>query len=360
LINQIELPLPLPADVDLSDMPFMPMHDVRLMKSKAWLLARNWRGGGPGLGFALMNLWFEAFRSVPCGSLDDDDDMLADKARCDIEIWISYKEKALRGWERHGGRLWHPVICELAWDLWQQRLSGRHEKAVRSHRMSAKRAMDKGIDPPDPPGALDDWLADEYPATFGYQAKLASVSGVPQGIGISDTPGSAAVSQPLDGAEQSNFQGVGTPDNPGCDGHKSECALNIGPKRREGKINTPLTPQQRPADTPQRGKEERRPDDRKAWFGQELRRLENEFRPMLATMLTYLQQPGVAGKYGLVASFNGCWVQRGATGKCEIVAKSKQRADAIVAQHGQWMQHYWPDIVVRHARVDELRARAAG
>lgn len=319
------LPLPLPGDVDLSDLPYMPMHDQRLMKSKAWLLAKNFRGGGPGLGFCLFNLWAEAFRSVPAGSLDDDDDMLADKARCDIEFWSVIKDKALRGWERHGGRLWHPVICELAWDTWLQRLSGRHLKALDSHRAAAKRAMDNGRLPPDPPGGLVEWVADKYPATSAYQVAILVAAG---GARPDDRP----------------------PD-------KIKGPLDFEPKRSEGKVIPPLIPPAVAVDKPETGKEGRTKADRQAWFAKELNRLENEFKFMLPVMLANMQRPGVTGKFGLVQAFKGGWLTRGPGGGAVIVLPSKQRADAVTAQHGDWMRHYWPDLTVRHAKVDELRAR---
>lgn len=321
------LPLPLPGDVDLQDMPFMPLRDKRLMSSRAWLHAKNWRGGGPGLGFCLFNLWVEAFRAVPAGSLEDDDDMLADKARCDIDSWTVYKDKALRGWERHGGRVWHPVVCELAWELWLARLSAKHGKAQDSWRNLAKRAADKGNEPPDPPGSLADWIAANFPATAAYQAALIAAQG-----------GAVASPRPAD---------------------KLENPSDIPPKRSEDKVIPPLPPMAQPVDRPARGKERRTPADGKAWFVTELQRLENEFRPMLPVMLSELQQPGVAGKYRLVNCFKGCWIERAPHGKTAIVARSVQRARAIITEHGPWLNHYWPDLTVRHARVDELRARPA-
>lgn len=327
MTDKAMLPLPLPGDVDLQDMPHMPLQDKRLMSSRSWLHAKNWRGGGPGLGFALFNLWAEAFRSVPAGSLEHDDDMLADKARCDIDTWAAYKDKALRGWERHGGRMWHPVVAEIAWDLWLKRLAARHVKAMESHRSAAKRAMDKGVEPPDPPGGLADFIAAKYPATSAYMSSLSVAHG-----------GAAASPHPAD-----------IPDN----------TSDIEPKRSEGEDKTPLTPQRGPVDRSERGKERGKGGEGKAWFAKELTRLEKEFGPMLPTMLMNLQRPGIVGKYGLVNSFKGCWIQRGANGKAVIVARSAQRAKAIVADHGDWLLHYWPDLTVRHACVDELRARPA-
>jgi hypothetical protein len=324
-MTERRISLPLPSDVDLSDLPFMPLHDKRLVKSRAWLQAKNWRGGGPGLGFCLFNLWVEAFRSVPAGSLEDDDDMLADQARCDIEFWTVIRDKALRGWEKRGGRLWHPVIAELAWDLWLQRLKARHEKALDSHRAAAKRATDAGRMPPDPPGGFHDWMGANYPASFAYQAALVT-------------------------AQARELAKGNPPDNP-------ENRSDIVPKRSEGKGLTPLTPQQRQAEGPERRKDGQEPGGRKRWFTLELTRLENEFRPMLPVMLSQLQRPNAQGKFVLVETFKNCWVERGVGDLAVIVAPSKARVNKIIAEHGAWMRQFWPDLQFRHARVDELRRR---
>lgn len=324
-IAPLKLPLPLPGDVDLSGMPHMPVFDEKLLASRSWLHAKSWRGGGPGLGFCLFNLWAAAFRSVPGGSLEDDDDVLADMARCDIDFWLVIKDKALRGWERHGGRVWHPVICALVWPLWLARLEKRHHLDLDSHRASAKRAMDKGRLPPDPPGGLHEWMAVNYPATYALLVAMKAAQ-----------EGAAAAARPPD---------------------ISKCPPDIDPKRSEGNVIPPLPPAAQPVDEPERGRDRRTLEDRGVWFAKEKHRLLNEFRDMAGVMLSNLQRPGVSGEFGLVQTFKGCWLDRASTGRVEIVVPSKQRADAIVADHGQWIRHYWPELAVRHAKVDELRTR---
>jgi hypothetical protein len=320
--------LPLPPEVDVSDLKFMPLQDNRLMKSRAWLKAKNWRGsGGPGLGFCLLNLWVAAFRTKPAGSLDDDDDMLAEAARCDIGFWQTIKDEAMRGWEQHDGRLWHPVICEIAMELWMSRLAARHIKTLESHRAAAKRAMDRGVEPPDPPGGLLEWMERQYPATAAYQD---------------------AVPRPGDKPERPPDRGGNLPDKT--------------PKQSKGKDIPPFTPQTGHPDAPAlkglEGGATRTPAERKLWFARELNRLENEFSRQLPLMRTYLGTRQASWKYGLVKAFRGCWLG-GATGPPEIVAPSVGQARAILADHGEWLRAHWPNLTVRHARVDELRARKA-
>jgi hypothetical protein len=89
-----------------------------------------WRAG--------LNLWFSAWHSVPAGSLDNDDGALAKGAGLgrDLKSWRKVKATVLRGWiECDDGRLYHPVVSELALESWieklQQRLSSGEGNAKR-------------------------------------------------------------------------------------------------------------------------------------------------------------------------------------------------------------------------------------
>lgn len=105
-----------PPDCDLQDFPFMPLMVARLRKSKAWVKARR----NPALGFYMVNLWMAAWHEVPAGSLEDDDDVLADAAMCETAKWPKVREEVLRGWVKgEDGRLYHPVVCERALEAWQ-------------------------------------------------------------------------------------------------------------------------------------------------------------------------------------------------------------------------------------------------
>jgi len=121
-----DLPMPLlPSDVDLRDFGFMPLQVERLRRSKQWLIAKR----RPEIGFFSINLWMAAWHEVPCGSLEDDDDVLADAAMCSPDKWPSVKEDVLRGWFRcSDGRLYHPVVCEKAADAWSDKLHYRWRK----------------------------------------------------------------------------------------------------------------------------------------------------------------------------------------------------------------------------------------
>lgn len=103
--------------IDLRGLPYMPLYIERLQKSKAWLLCKR----EPEIAFYLMNLWMRAWQEVPAGTIENDDDVLADAAMCDTKRWAKVRDKALRGWTEIGGRLTHPVVSEIAEESWSKR-----------------------------------------------------------------------------------------------------------------------------------------------------------------------------------------------------------------------------------------------
>jgi uncharacterized protein YdaU (DUF1376 family) len=127
------LPAPLvPAGVDLRDFPFMPLEVGRLLRSRTWLHARR----RPEIAFYLVNLWVGAWHEVPAGSLPDDDEVLADVARCTPARWRKLREPVMAAWLRCAdGRLYHPVVAEKALAAWArksaQRAGARKGNAIR-------------------------------------------------------------------------------------------------------------------------------------------------------------------------------------------------------------------------------------
>lgn len=117
------LPDPLvPPDVDLRDFSWMPIEIHRLRRSKAWLICKR----KPELAFYMLNLWTASWHDTPAGSLEDDDDMLADLAMCEPAKWAKVREHAMRGWVKcSDGRLHHPVVAEMALNAWKQKQAQR-------------------------------------------------------------------------------------------------------------------------------------------------------------------------------------------------------------------------------------------
>jgi uncharacterized protein YdaU (DUF1376 family) len=97
-------------EIDVQCLPYMPLHIERLRKSKAWLRCKR----RPELAFYILNLWMRAWHELPAGSIEDDDDVLADAAMCSPEAWAGVKEDVLQGWERRDGRLFHSTVTEIA------------------------------------------------------------------------------------------------------------------------------------------------------------------------------------------------------------------------------------------------------
>ena len=118
---------PVPADLDLSGLEYMPLLITRLRRSKAWLRAKR----RPELGFYMLNLWMAAWMECPCGSLEDDPDVLADAAMCAPEKWDEVKTEVLAGFTKHSdGRLYHPVLAEQAMIAKDKRDKWRTKKRV--------------------------------------------------------------------------------------------------------------------------------------------------------------------------------------------------------------------------------------
>lgn len=116
---------PLPEDLDLSSLEYMPLVIGKLRRSKAWLKAKR----RPELGFYMMNLWTTAWMERPAASLDDDDDVLADAAMCSPEKWGEVREFAMHGFYKcSNGRLYHPFLVEQAEKALDKRLKWREKK----------------------------------------------------------------------------------------------------------------------------------------------------------------------------------------------------------------------------------------
>ena len=132
-----ELPAPLvPAEVDLSGFDYMPLYIERLKMSKAWLACKR----RPQLAFYLINLWTRAFQERPHGSIEDDDDVLADAAMCSPKQWEGLRETVLRGWQKCAdGRLYHPFVAKVVLDSWAARIKHKGQTAAARAALEQKR-----------------------------------------------------------------------------------------------------------------------------------------------------------------------------------------------------------------------------
>lgn len=145
-------PPPVPSDADLTDFKFMPLEVARLRRSKAWLICKR----RPELAFYMLNLWTAAWHERPAGSLEDDDDVLADAAMCSPDKWPKVRADVMRGWVKAAdGRLYHPVVAEKVMDSWHGKVVARWRKECDRVRKENHKRKEKELPPlefpPEPP-----------------------------------------------------------------------------------------------------------------------------------------------------------------------------------------------------------------
>lgn len=135
-------PPPVPPDADLTDFKFMPLEVARLRRSKAWLICKR----RPELAFYMLNLWTAAWHERPAGSLEDDDDVLADAAMCSPDKWPKVRADVLRGWAKASdGRLYHAVVAEKVMDSWHSKAVARWKKECDRIRKENHRRKEKDL-----------------------------------------------------------------------------------------------------------------------------------------------------------------------------------------------------------------------
>lgn len=133
-----------PRDCNLSDFKFMPLEVQRLRKSRAWLICKR----RPELAFYMLNLWTASWHEQPAGSLEDDDDVLADLAMCDPTKWSRLRNDVLRGWVKcSDGRLYNKTVCEKANEAWTSKLVHHYERARERFRKQNKARVTQGLQP---------------------------------------------------------------------------------------------------------------------------------------------------------------------------------------------------------------------
>ena len=139
------LPAPLiPAEVDLRGHEWFPFFPERLRKSKWWRRATDVARARNVM------LWGEAWKSVPAGSLPDDDDELAEAAGfgMDAVAFIAAKAEIMAPWTLcSDGRWYQPTVCEQALNAWDRMDDRRKNARERQARRRAR--VGKGVYLPD-------------------------------------------------------------------------------------------------------------------------------------------------------------------------------------------------------------------
>lgn len=127
---------PYPADTRAKGWRFELDYE-RIEQSDTWRL-----GTKRGLRGTLLLLWYEAWKQTPCGTLPDDDEVLA--ALCDMESeqFAAARQALLRRWwKASDGRLYHPQLMLSVRTM----LDARKVEADRKAAWRAKREAAKGL-----------------------------------------------------------------------------------------------------------------------------------------------------------------------------------------------------------------------
>lgn len=197
-----------PPNCDLSDFAFMPLVIQRLRRSRAWLKCKR----NPALAFYMVNLWTACWHEVPAGSLENDDDVLADFAMCDPAKWAKVKGDVLHGWVLcDDGRLYHPTVSEKARESWDAKLDqrwrtecARIKKHADRHHMTLARPT------------FEEWIADGCPQGGRLPVPRDTSGTEPGHDGESSSKGQGERQGQGDSSEANASAGAGAPpvDNP--------------------------------------------------------------------------------------------------------------------------------------------------
>ena len=119
-----------PANCDLRSFPRMSMDVQRLFGSEFHALTVH----EPDAWGAAVRLWLRSWHEVPAGSLPSSDALLQRLAELRPGVsWPDLKSTILRGWvTASDGRLYHPVVSQIALEAWIDRLASR-EKGERGN-----------------------------------------------------------------------------------------------------------------------------------------------------------------------------------------------------------------------------------
>jgi uncharacterized protein YdaU (DUF1376 family) len=174
-------------DVDVRCLPYMPLQIEQLRKSKTWIRCRR----QPELGFYLMNLWMRAWHEVPAGSIEDDDDVLADAAMCSPEQWEQLRPVLLQGWELHNGRLYHKTVTDLATEGFSKLRKNKQRTEAARKAAEEKRLQDADTDSENPvTDSVTDPVRDTVtgPEGKGREGNIIEPYGSLSGSGPDDAP----------------------------------------------------------------------------------------------------------------------------------------------------------------------------
>ena len=133
---------PYPADTRAKGWRFeLDMEQVR--QSDTWALspaeARPW----------LLLEWAVAWEQTPCGSLPNDDTLIAARLEMPAKMFAKYRAVLLRGWWlADDGRLYHDTLARRVMEMMQRRRKESDRKALARARPTAPMPQDSAPVPP--------------------------------------------------------------------------------------------------------------------------------------------------------------------------------------------------------------------
>lgn len=90
----------------------------------------TWALASPQARPWLLMLWAVAWEQVPCGSLPNDDELIAARLGIDLDQFVSMKRVLLRGWWiADDGRLYHGVMISRVLAMLEKKEKDRQRKA---------------------------------------------------------------------------------------------------------------------------------------------------------------------------------------------------------------------------------------
>lgn len=108
--------------------------------------SRTWIKATPEIRPWLLMLWLKSWNSIPMGSYDADDELIAARIGMPYAMFQAHREALMRGWYlATDGRLYHEYIEVVVAKLMGVRMMDRQRKAE-------KRAKEKGDCPADSGG----------------------------------------------------------------------------------------------------------------------------------------------------------------------------------------------------------------
>jgi hypothetical protein len=125
----IDFAAPYPADTRAKGYRFELDYE-RIVQSDTWALA------SAGQRPLLLMIWFVAWQQTPCGSLPNNDELIAARIGVEIGQFRQNRTILLRGWDRAGdGRLYHPVVTEMVLEMLDRKAREANRKAAYREKM---------------------------------------------------------------------------------------------------------------------------------------------------------------------------------------------------------------------------------